>query len=101
MCLQEPEPTKEGEQPHQIRAFAARLEEDVDAGPDALRRYLKRYAHLFVEDGREGEPVPTFYISKTMDLDSASNPTPISRRSAFRSLGRSGQTTTTRGKTLS
>jgi hypothetical protein len=39
--------------------------------------YLKHYAHLFVEDGQEGEVVPTFHISKTTDLDSASDPIPI------------------------
>jgi hypothetical protein len=50
----------------------------VDAGPDALVVYLKHYAHLIVEDGREGEIIPTFHISKTMDLDSASDPIPIS-----------------------
>jgi hypothetical protein len=45
----------------------------VDTGPDTLARYFKHYIHLFVEDGREGESVPTFYISKTMDLDFATN----------------------------
>ena len=77
LCLQEPEPAEEGEQSLQIRAFTAGLEEAVDTGPDALLKYLKRYAHIFVEDGQEGEPVPTFHISKTMDLDSASDPIPI------------------------
>jgi hypothetical protein len=54
----------------------------VETGPDTLARYLKRYAHLFIEDGWEGEPVPTFYISKTTDLDPASDPIPIPRRPA-------------------
>jgi hypothetical protein len=39
--------------------------------------YLKHYAHLFITDGREGEVVPTFHISKTSDLNSASDPIPI------------------------
>ena len=69
--------TEEGEQSFQIRAFTAGLEEALDVGLDALAVYLKRYTHLFVEDGREGEIVPTFHISKTMDLDSASDPIPI------------------------
>ena len=49
----------------------------MDAGPDIVAVYLKRYTHLFIKDGREGEDVPTFHISKTMDLDSASGPIPI------------------------
>jgi hypothetical protein len=101
LCLREPEPTEKGEQSLRICAFAARLEEDVDAGPDPLRRYLRRYAHLFVEDGREGEPVPTFHTSKTTDLDSASNPTSTPHCSTSQPLGRSGRTTTTHGETLS
>jgi hypothetical protein len=51
LCLQEPKPAKEGEQSLQIHTFAARLEEAVETGPDTLARYLKRYAHLFIEDG--------------------------------------------------
>jgi hypothetical protein len=51
LCLQEPEPIEEGEQSLQIRAFATGLEEAVEAGPDALAVYLKRYAHLFIKDG--------------------------------------------------
>jgi hypothetical protein len=50
LCLQEPEPTKE-EQSLQICAFAARLEEAVNTGPDTLVVYLKLYDHLFVKDG--------------------------------------------------
>ena len=82
LCLQEPEPTKEGEQSLQIHAFTAGLEEAMDAGPNILAVYLKGYTHLFIEDGREGEVVPTFHISKTTDLDSASDPVPIPHRDA-------------------
>jgi hypothetical protein len=49
----------------------------MDVRPDALAVYLKCYAHLFVEDGQEGEIILTFHISKTMDLDSALDPIPI------------------------
>ena len=49
----------------------------MDAGPNTLAVYLKCYAHLFVEEGREGEIVPTFHISKTLDLDSALDSIPI------------------------
>lgn len=50
----------------------------MDTRPDALPAYLKRYTHLFVEDGGEkGEVVPTFHISKTTDLDSTLDPIPI------------------------
>ena len=73
----------------------------MDTGPDTLARYLKRYAHLFVKDGQEGEPVPTFHISKTMDLDSALDPIPIPRRPTSKSSARSGQMVTTHGETLS
>jgi hypothetical protein len=48
--------------------------------------YLKCYTHLFVEDGREGEVVPTFHISNTTDLDSTSDPIPITHRDTPRSL---------------
>jgi hypothetical protein len=44
------------------------LEEAVEAGPDALAVYLKRYAHLFIKDGGEGEVIPTFYIAKPQIL---------------------------------
>jgi hypothetical protein len=73
----------------------------MDAEPDALTVYMKRYAHLFIEDGREGEIVPTFHISKTMNLDSASDPIPIPHRHAPQSSTRSGRTTTTHGEKLS
>jgi len=73
MCLQEPESTEEGEQSLQIRAFIAGLEEAVDAELDVLVVYLKCYTHLFIGDGQEGEVIPTFHISKTIDLDFASN----------------------------
>jgi hypothetical protein len=49
----------------------------MDAGPDVLAVYLKHYAHLFIKDGREGEVIPTFHISKTTDLNSALDPVPI------------------------
>ena len=84
LCLQVPGLTEGGEQSLQIRAFAAELGEATDTGPDTLARYLKRYAHLFVEDGREGEPVPTFYISKTTDFNSASDPILIPRHPGLR-----------------
>jgi hypothetical protein len=52
------------------------LEEAMDTGPEALAVYLKHYTHIFIEDGREGEVVPTFHISKTMDQDYASDSIP-------------------------
>ena len=73
----------------------------MDVGPDPLRRYLRPYAHLFVEDGQEGEPVPTFHINQTTDLNSTSNPTSAPRHSTSQPLGRSRRTTTTHGETLS
>ena len=72
----------------------------MDTRPDALTVYLKCYAHLFVEDGREGEIVPTLHISKTMDLDSASDPIPIPHRHAPQS-SRSGHAMMSHGRTLS
>ena len=54
----------------------------MDAGPVTLAMYLKHYAYLFVEDGGEGEPVPTFHISQATDLDSTLDPIPIPRRPA-------------------
>jgi hypothetical protein len=58
------------------------LEEAVDTGPEALVAYLKHYTHIFVEDGREGEVVPTFHISKTTDQDYASDLIPIPQHRA-------------------
>jgi hypothetical protein len=100
LCLQEPKPIEEGEQSLQIHTFAAGLEA-VDAGPSTLTRHLKRYAHLFIEDGQEGEPIATFHISKTTDLDLVSGPILIPHHPASQSLGRLEQTTTTCRETLS
>lgn len=58
----------------------------MDAGPSALTRHLKHYPHLFVKDGQEGEPIATFYISKTMDLALASDLIPIPYRFTFRKI---------------
>ena len=74
--------TEEGEQSFQIRAFTAGLEEALYARLDTLTVYLKRYAHLFVKYGHEGEIVPTFHFSKTTDLDSTSDLIPILHRHA-------------------
>jgi hypothetical protein len=72
----------------------------MDVEPDALAVYLKCYTHLFIKDGREGEVVPTFYISKATDLDSALDPIPILHRHTPQSTTRPGHTTT-HGETLS
>jgi hypothetical protein len=73
----------------------------VDTRPDALAVYLKRYAHLFIEDGQEGEIIPTFHIGKTTDLDYASDPIPIPHHHASQSSTRSGRATTTHTEILS
>ena len=55
----------------------------MDVGPDVLAVYVKRYAHLFVKyGGQECDVVPTFHISKTTNLNSASDPIPIPHRHA-------------------
>ena len=55
----------------------------MDVGPDVLAVYVKRYAHLFVKyGGQECDVVPTFHISKTMDLDSTSDLVPIPHHDA-------------------
>ena len=73
----------------------------MDAGPSTLTRHLKRYTHLFIEDGREGEPIATFHISKTTDLAPALDPIPIPHRPASQSPERLRQTMTTHRETLS
>jgi hypothetical protein len=73
----------------------------MDAGPFALTRHLKCYAHLFIKDGREGEPIASFHISKTTDLTPASDLILIPHRPASQSPERSRQTMTTRRETLS
>ena len=73
----------------------------MNAGPAALMRHLKRYAHLFVEDGPEGEHVSTFHINKTMDLTLASGLIPTPHRSASDSPRRLGHMMTTCCEALS
>ena len=72
----------------------------MDTEPDTLIVYLKLYAHLFVKDVREGHIIPTFHISKTMDLNSTSDPIPIPHRHAPRS-SRSERATMSHARTLS
>ena len=99
--LHEPESAEWEEESLQIRAFAAGLEEAMDRGPGTLIRYLKHCVHLFIEDGREGESMPTFYINKPTDLDSALDPIPIPHRPTSQSSVRLGWTATTHGEALS
>lgn len=49
----------------------------MDVGSPTLTNHLKRYAHLFTETNREGEPITTFHISKTMGFVSTMDPIPI------------------------
>jgi hypothetical protein len=63
--------------------------------------YLKHYTHLFVEDGREGEVVPTFHISKTTYQDYTSDSIPISQPGATRSSTRSRHVAPIHRETLS
>jgi hypothetical protein len=61
---------------------------------------MEHYAHLFIEDGQEGEPIATFHISKTTDLAPTLGLILIPHHSASQSLGRLEQTMTTHRETL-